>query len=92
MRTITVKVKGKIAVKPDTVRLILTNTGEYEDYGMAYKKVAEATEELKDLFEKFGFNRKDLKTTYFNIEANYNSYTDKATGKWVNVFEGYEYS
>ncbi len=29
---------------------------------------------LKDLFEKLGFREKDLKTVYFNVDTEYESY------------------
>lgn len=92
MRTIRVTGKGNVSVKPDTVRLILTSKGSFKEYETSIKKAAEATEEIKELFEKLGFDRKDLRTEYFDIDAKYNSYTDKTDGKWKSIFEGYEYT
>ena len=44
---------------------------EYED---TLRRSTEDTELLKDLFEKLGFQRKDLKTVYFNVDTEYESY------------------
>ena len=54
-RTIRVTGKGKISVKPDTIRLIMTVEGTNKVYDKAVKESAEKTEKIKDMFENLGF-------------------------------------
>ena len=61
MRTIKVTGKGKIAVKPDKIRLYVNKEELCEEYEDTLRRSTEDTELLKDLFEKLGFQRKDLK-------------------------------
>ena len=49
-RTIRVTGKGRLSVKPDTIRLIMTIEGMQEEYDMAVAQSAAMTEEVKDLF------------------------------------------
>ena len=61
-RTIRVTGKGKISVKPDTIRLRLSMEGIYPEYDETLQKSSEIVELLKDLVEKQGYERKELKT------------------------------
>ena len=61
---------------------------EYED---TLRRSTEDTELLKDLFEKLGFQRKDLKTVYFNVDTEYESYQDRDKS-WKRRFKGYKYN
>lgn len=61
MRTIKVTGKGKIAVKPDKIRLYVNKEELCKEYEDTLRRSTEDTELLKDLFEKLGFQRKDLK-------------------------------
>ena len=56
-RTIKVTGKGKLLVKPDTIRLIMKLEGMQEEYDKAMAKSATMTEELKDMFLKLGFEK-----------------------------------
>lgn len=89
-RTIKVTGKGKISVKPDTIRLKLNIDGVRVDYKDTLKMSAKHIEELKDLFEKLGFERKELKTLFFNVNTQYEQYTTK-DGKWEKRFKGYKF-
>ena len=40
--------------------------------------------------KKLGFQRKDLKTVYFNVDTEYESYQDRDKS-WKRRFEGYKY-
>ena len=51
-RTIRVTGKGKITVKPDTIRLRLSMEGIYPEYDETLQKSSEIVELLKDLVEK----------------------------------------
>lgn len=46
---------------------------------------------LKALFEKLGFDRKDLKIIYFNVDTEYEGYQDKDKS-WKRRFKGYKYT
>lgn len=70
MRTIKVTGKGKIAVKPDMIRLYVNKEELCHEYEDTLRRSTEDTELLKDLFEKLGFHRKDLKTVYFMLIQN----------------------
>lgn len=48
-RTIRVTGKGKISVKPDTIRLRINMEGIYPEYDETLQKSSEAVEQLKDL-------------------------------------------
>ena len=91
MRTIKVTGKGKIAVKPDMIRLYVNKEDLCKEYEDILHRSTEDTELLKDLFEKLGFQRKDLKTVYFNVDTEYESYQDRDKS-WKRRFEGYKYT
>ena len=56
-----------------------------------FKVFSLKTKFLKDLFEKLGFQRKDLKTVYFNVDTEYESYQDRDKS-WKRRFKGYKYN
>lgn len=89
-RIIRVIGKGKLAVKPDTIRLIMTLEGIKEEYDETVKMSAEMTEIIKDTFESIGFSRESVRTLYFNIDAEYESYQDRDKN-WKRRFEGYKF-
>lgn len=90
-RIIKVTGKGKISVKPDRIRLYITKEELRKEYEAALKASTDDAEFLKDLFENLGFNRKDLKTIYFNVDTEYESYQD-SDKSWKNRFKGYKYT
>ncbi len=55
MRTIKVTGKGKIAVKPDMIRLYVNKEELCHEYEDTLRRSTEDTELLKDLFEKLGY-------------------------------------
>lgn len=83
--------KGKIAVKPDKIRLYVNKEELCKEYEDTLRRSTEDTELLKDLFEKLGFQRKDLKTVYFNVDTEYESYQDRDKS-WKRRFKGYKYN
>lgn len=89
MKTLRVTGKGKIKVHPDTTRLTITIERTYKDYEETLKRSAEMTEELKNLFEKFDFEKSDLKTLSFNIETEYEDY--KEDDVYKRRFKGYRF-
>ena len=89
-RTIRVTGKGKISVKPDLIRLILTLEDKRKTYEETLEQSTLQIEMLKDCFEKLGFNRTDLKTLNFNINTEYESYQDMVKS-WKRKFTGYKF-
>jgi hypothetical protein len=89
-RVIRVTGKGVIKVKPDMTRITMTLTGCYVDYEQALYMSGEDTERLKDILEKQGFERSDVKTISFYVDTKHESYQaeDKS---WKNRMVGYEY-
>lgn len=83
--------KGKISVKPDRIRLYITKEELRKEYEATIKASTDNTEFLKDLFANLGFNKKDLKTIYFNVDTEYENY-QSADKSWKNRFKGYKYT
>ncbi|MBQ6454436.1 MAG: SIMPL domain-containing protein [Coriobacteriales bacterium] len=90
-RIIKVTGKGRIAVKPDTTRLILSLEGSKKEYDEALELSSQMTAALKSVLEPFGFGRQELKTLSFNVDAQYEGYKAK-DGSWKQRFVGYRYS
>ena len=88
-RTIRVTGKGRIKVKPDMTRITISLEGTYPEYGKALRKSSEDTECLKDLLAEFGFDREDLKTLNFNVEAVFEGYKERDIYK--RRFVGYQF-
>ena len=89
-RTIRVTGRGKINVKPDTIELNIFVSKVYPEYAEAMEASAEMTEVLKAAAERAGFDPRDLKTTGFSINMNYEGVYDEK-GNWKNKFAGYRY-
>ena len=89
MRTIRITGRGMLRLKPDTTRITLTIGGVSKEYADSLEESTKATESLKDLFAGYGFERSDLKTLNFDINAEYEGYDDKGT--WRQRFVGYRY-
>lgn len=90
-RIIKVTGKGKISVKPNTVRLNIEAEGVYKEYEQAVKKSTEATCILRETIEKAGLKAEDLKTVHFDIDSEYESYRDK-NDDYRSRFVGYKYT
>ena len=89
-RTIRVTGKGRISVKPDTIRLHINLEGSKDAYERTLQSSTETMEVLKDLIENLGFKRCDLKTLYFNVDAIYDSSQDRDKS-WKKRFMGYKF-
>ena len=90
-RTIRVTGKGKISVKPDTIRLKIEATGTYKEYSLSLRKSTEHTNLLREMISKAGLDSQNLKTTHFGIDTDYESYYDK-NGDYQRRFTGYKYT
>ena len=88
--TIRVTGRGMLKLKPDVTRVMITLTGCYKEYEETLRRSSEDTESLKDVLEKLGFDRTDLKTTNFNVQVKNESYQAK-DHSWKERFVGYEF-
>lgn len=89
MKTIKVTGKGRLKLRPDTIRLSLTLSGVEQAYDAALSTSSKDTNRLSDAFKTVGFSREDLKTKTFNISTEYESYEEN--GNWKQRFLGYRY-
>jgi uncharacterized protein YggE len=90
-RNIRVTGKGKISVKPDTIRLDIEAEGVYPDYETAVEMSARETGIVKNTIGKAGLDPKDLKTVRFGIDSYYEGYRDK-NDDYKRRFIGYKYT
>ena len=90
-RTIRVTGKGKISVKPDTIRLRISMEDTFREYDDALRHSTDSAELLKGMFEGLGYDRKAIKTVLFNINTEYESYQDRDKS-WKRRFKGYKYT
>lgn len=90
-RVIRVTGKGVIKVKPDVTRITITLEGCYPEYEEMLRRSSEDTETLKNLLEKQGFERSDVKTLSFNVNTKHESYQAKDKS-WKQRLVGYEYN
>ena len=88
-RLITVKGVSNISVKPDLIIITMNVVSEKYDYDEAMELATESIESLENAIEKIGLNKKDLKTTNFNVTTNYESYYDE-NNKYKSKFKGYK--
>lgn len=88
LRTITVKGVGSASVAPDYIVISMNLDTQYMDYEDTLEKAAQSIEDIKNALEEIGFDKKDLKTTNFNVRTDYNSVKD-GFGNYKRVFNGY---
>lgn len=89
-RTISVKGKGKISVKPDTIKITIKAEGLRWNYDETIEQSTQDTRILRDALKNAGLDPKNLKTTHFSIDSKYKSYHDK-NNDYKEKFVGYEY-
>lgn len=87
-RTITVKGVGTATVKPDFVVLTLSVEAKNTDYNTAMQKAAYKIERMQAAIMGIGYEKSDLKTTNFDVRANYENQKDR-NGNYKSVFVGY---
>ena len=76
LSTVKVTGTGMLRLTPDTTRIDITLHGPEKEYADAVRRSAEDTEALKDLLEKLGFARNELKTLNFRVDPRYESYQE----------------
>ena len=91
MREMRVTGRGRISVKPNRIRLMLTLSDVKKDYDKALKEASAKSAELQKAFCGCGFSEEDLKTVNFSVDAEYTGYSDK-DGNWKQRFVGYRFN
>jgi len=89
-RTIRVTGKGKLMVKPDTIRLVFNLSDIRKTYEETLAESSKQTGIFKELFVKLGFAADALKTVAFNVNTEYESYQDEQK-RWQQRFVGYKF-
>ncbi len=91
MRTIKVTGSSTLKLKPNLIKVSIEIKGTEETFDEVVIKSSEDTEKLKQIVENLHFNRKDLKTINFDINAAYENYYDE-NNHYKNELIGYKYN
>lgn len=82
---------GCLKLAPDTIQVNIDLVEKNIDYGKALKLSNEKLVSLISVLKPLGFFREDVKTTYFNIESEYENIRLE-NGQYTNYFLGYKVS
>ena len=88
-RTVAVKGTGSVTAAPDRIELTMNLSALEPDYGRASEEMDRKTSALTAAAEAAGFEKKELKTTAFNVNAEYRGVHDPETGEYRQEFAGY---
>ncbi len=72
-KTITVKGTGRISAKPDYVVIAMSLDSRDKEYDKAMEFASDNVQSLKDSLAKAGFAEETVKTTNFNVRADYSN-------------------
>lgn len=89
-RTIKVTGKGDLKIKPDTVRMMISQTGITKDYAKTLELSAKSKDMLNEKLVELGFQKDDLKTLLFSVDVDYESC--KCGDEWQRRFKGYAFN
>lgn len=87
-RRITVKGTSSVSLKPDLIIITMDLVSQEYDYNRTMERAAKSLNTLQEAIDQAGFNKKDLKTTNFDIRTNYKSYRDNKNN-YKSIFDGY---
>lgn len=90
-RTIRVKGKGKISVKPDMIRLDIIANEVCKEYDEVIEKSALCIKKIKETVKKAGLNDKELKTVKFDVDSKYENYRDR-NNNYKSRLVGFQYT
>ena len=90
-RIIKVTGKSNVQATPDYTRISLTISDTLQEYDECLAKSVEDMNLIVECIKQFGFDRKELKTSSFDISRKTESYRDKHDN-WKYRFIGYEYT
>ena len=89
MKTIRVTGNAQRGLRPDVTVLTMTLQGVEPEYSAAVSRASKEAEQLRDVLERFGSRREDLKTLSFHVNAEYEGYEE--SGVWKQHFAGYRF-
>lgn len=89
-RVIRVKGQGSVSMAPDCIEIDIKLRETYITYEQSIKAAAESLEEIRETLKPLGFDKKNIKTSKFNIDSKYDSKRNK-DGNYERYFVGYEY-
>lgn len=92
MRTLRVTGRGELQLRPDLTKVSLALHGMEQEYEDALARVASETVALKEELGKIGFATGEVRTTDFQVSAEYISVHNKKTEEYERQFRGYRYS
>lgn len=87
-KLITVKGKGNISWPPDWIRITLELSAKDMDYQQTVSLAAKQLEDLRNSLKQEQFEKKDIKTTRFNVDTSFSSHKDR-DGNYERIFDGY---
>lgn len=90
-KTITVTGRGKISAPPDLITVSCTVSAKDKNYSALTAAESEKTSELINALIKAGFEEKDIKTSDFTLNTEYEN-CPTADNKWIRQFIGYSLS
>lgn len=73
-KVIRVTSKGNLVVQPDQMIVEITLKGLFKDYAKTLQQSTEQINKIKDILKPLGFESTDIKTIYFDINAEYEYY------------------
>ena len=90
-RKILVTGKSNVKVSPDYTRISINISDVVSEYDECLKKSVDDMNIIVNCIKEFGFERKELKTSGFDIERKTERYIDKYQ-EYKNRFIGYQYN
>lgn len=90
-RRIRVTGTGNISITPDVVRLKITQRNSFREYHEAIKTSAQDKVALNSILSELKFKEEDLKTVSFDVDKEYEYYTDY-NGDSKKRFIGFKYT
>lgn len=90
-RVIRVKGEGTVSMPPDCIEIDIKLNETYITYEQSMEAAAESLEEIREVLKPLGFDKKDIKTSNFNIDSKYDSKRNK-DGDYERYFVGYNYN
>ena len=88
MKTIKITGIGQASMSPNQIELRFTVNSQDLDYNNVIEKHDLKLIEFNNIIKSLGFNKEDLKTSYFNISPKYKS-VKKLNGDYKEEFDGY---
>ncbi len=85
---ITVKGMGNVSVKPDLIIITMSLESHQYEYEKTMEFAADSVDALQKSLQSVGFDKRNLKTTNFNITTHYQNYKDK-NNNYRSKFDGY---